>query len=326
MTRNSLSWQPSISIENLYRRAALLSEIRRFFEQRSVIEVDTPTLSRAAVTDPNIHSLSTELLMDAQDPDRLYLHTSPEFPMKRLLAAGAGAIYQICKVFRAGERGSRHNPEFTMLEWYRPGLDHHQLIDEIEELLAAVLQLPACKRVDYAELFCAATQLDPHSATLSQLQALVDAMDCGIPGAECETTNLCLDLIFSHLIAPSLGHTEPVFVLDYPVCQAALARIRHTEQSAVAERFELFINGMEIANGFHELSDSAEQRQRFEQDCAQRQQLGLPAVPMDEHLLSALQSGIPDCAGVALGIDRLLMVACQETDISKVISFPVERA
>lgn len=319
-------WRPTADTAALRARADLLATIRTYFAEQAVLEVETPVLSRAGVPDPNIESLTSELQVSGTDFERFYLHTSPEFPMKRLLCAGTGDIYQIARVFRAGEQGRRHNPEFTLLEWYRTGFDHHRLMDDVDALLQRVLDSHVADRQDYGDLFSSATGLCPHTADLTELQAVIDSLDCGIAGDSCENRNLCLDLIFSHVVTPQLGMERPVFVTEYPVCQAALARIDETVTPPVAERFELFIQGMEIANGFHELADTDVQRERFMEENRQREIAGLSSVPIDEHLLSALQNGLPDCAGVALGIDRLLMIKLQEDHINKVISFPASRA
>ncbi len=308
-------------------RARLLAQIRAFFHQQGVMEVETPVCSRSATTDPTIQSLVTRYTgPGAPSGVPLYLHTSPEFPMKRLLAAGSGPIYQLCKVFRDGESGRLHNPEFTLLEWYRPGFDHHRLMDEVEQLVQWVLpEAQPVRRISYRELFEQLLGLNPHDATAGQLRNL--ALQQGVPGIEqleLPHRDAWLDLLMTHCIEPALG-AGLCFVYDYPASQAALARVRPGDPP-VAERFELYIDGIEVANGFHELADAAEQRRRFEQDLQARSEAGQPLVPMDELLLAALARGLPDCAGVALGIDRLLMRAIGATHIDQVIAFPLTRA
>lgn len=321
-------WRPSASIDVLKLRARLLAEIRAFFAAREVWEVDTPALSSAAATDANLHSLACPY--HGPDPRPLYLHTSPEFAMKRLLAAGSGSVYQIAKVFRDHEAGRRHNPEFTLLEWYRVGIDHHALMDEVAALVCGVLAERApsgpVQKLSYREAFEQALNLDPHSATVAALAdcarergiSIPDRMPDGNPDA-------WRDLLLTHAVEPRLGRGRLTFVYDYPATQAALARLRPGDPP-LAERFELYLEGVEIANGFHELADAAEQRARFERDLEQRKQRGLAALPMDERLLAALAAGLPDCSGVALGFDRLVMFAAGARSIEEVLAFPIDRA
>ncbi len=321
-------WRPSASLDVIRARSELLAMIRTFFRQAGVMEVETPACSHFGVTDPAIESFTTRYVgPGAAQGANLYLHTSPEFPMKRLLAAGADAIYQICKVFRSGEMGQRHNPEFTLLEWYRPGFDHHELMDEVAELVNTLLdQKLAVQKLTYAEAFREYLNLDPHSATLEQLrQCAVEVPISGAAELEMAQSDAWLDLLLTHVIEPHLGQGSLTFLYDYPASQASLARISGASPP-VAERFELYIEGVEIANGFRELTDAAEQCKRFEQDNQSRAEQGLAEVAMDRHLLSALASGIPECAGVALGIDRLLMRVTGKSDIAEVLSFSFLRA
>ena len=306
----------------------MLARIRAFFTERAVMEVETPILSRHAVTDPALQSLRIE---PGGTGAARWLHTSPEFPMKRLLAAGSGPIYQVCKVFRDDERGHRHHPEFTLLEWYRPGFTLRQLMDEVAALVRYVLDhlghrpKLAEERIGYRELFRSRLVLDPWSASLAARRSA--AIGLGVPGAAQLDLDAdgWLDLLLSHCLEPDLGRDGMTFVYDYPPSQAALARIRSGVFPA-AERFELYVDGMELANGFQELTDAAEQRHRFEQDLEQRRSRNLAAVPMDPELLDALAAGMPETAGVALGLDRLLMVAIGARHIDQVLAFPVERA
>jgi len=313
-------WQPSASPDIIRARAELLSRIRAFMTERGILEVETPMLGHCSITDPFIEPLSTSVsLPDRTEKEVLYLHTSPEYCMKRLLAAGAGSIYQICKVFRDAELGQRHQPEFSMLEWYRIGFDHHDLIRECMELLD-VLGIGPCRKTSYQALFHQYTGLDPHTAELDALRQY--AMHKGYADPQSGRHEL-LDFIFNRVVVDGMNN-ETVFVYDYPECMAALARISQGPQK-VAERFELFIKGMEIANGFHELCDASEQRQRFMQEQEIRMQQGKSITELDEYLLKALEQGIPDCAGVAIGLDRLLMVISQCPDIEDVLSFPLTR-
>jgi len=315
------NWQPSASLEVIRQRADLLISIRDFMRERSILEVETPVLSHTAVTDPHIHSLSTvHQSQDKSHHETLYLHASPEFCMKRLLAAGSGPIYQVTRVFRDQESGSRHQPEFTMLEWYRPGFDYVELMDEIDDLLQG-LGLDVSQRQSYRDAFWQETHLDPHTAGIDTLQTL--AVQSGWKTGSSDRAEL-LDFVFSMKVVPQLGIDSPLFIYDYPECQAALATIKECKPP-IAERFELFISGMEIANGFNELCNAGEQRSRFERDLDLRAQTGKPAVAVDERFITALVHGLPTCAGVAVGLDRLLMVLTGSTKIDDVLTFPSNR-
>lgn len=314
------NWQPSASISTLQQRAKILSTIREFFATRGIVEVETPLLSHATVTDPHIHSMTVM----TPEKNTLYLQTSPEYAMKRLLAANSGPIYQITKAFRQDEAGRLHNPEFTMLEWYRPGYDHHALMNEMDELLQAVLHCETAERVSYAELFQHHLHLNPHTATQNELQQCASLHALSVEG-KITDCNTWLQLLLSHLIEPQIGQVRPLFLYDFPPAQAALAKIR-PGNPALASRFEVYFKGMELANGFHELQDAEEQRRRFEKDLLKRQQRQIPAVPLDENFLAALATGLPDCSGVALGIDRLVMIATKVAAIADVMSFDFIRA
>ena len=319
-------WQPYASLQTIQARARLLASIRDFFQQRGVLEVETPICSRAANSDPAIESFQTRYTgPGAPEGLPLYLQTSPEFPMKRLLAAGSGPIYQICKVFRNGESGRLHNPEFTLLEWYRPGFDHHRLMDEVAELVNHLLDEPRpVISMSYAEAFRHWLAINPHSASIEELRSC--AVENGIESAhhlEIHDRDGWLDLLLTHLMEPNLGRGALFFLHDYPASQASLAKIR-AGNPAVAERFELYIDGMELANGFHELTDANKQRQRFESDQAYRQKAGQTRRPLDERLLASLKAGLPDCAGVALGIDRLLMLIRKEENLQEILTFSIE--
>lgn len=300
----------------------MLAAIRRFFEERAVMEVEAPVLSSAATPAPYLESFRTAYAGPGGKRD-VYLHTSPEFSLKRLLAAGSGPVYSLGKVFRQGEAGRLHNPEFTMLEWYRPGFDHHRLIEEVEALVRQVVPgLPGAERVTYAGLFERHLGLDPHRAGIDELREA--GVGEGLPEMGGDRDGW-LDLLMTHCIEPQLDPAVPVFVYDYPASQAALARIRGGDPP-VAERFELYCGGMELANGFHELQDAAEQRGRFRAELEARRDAGLADVPVDERFLTALEHGLPDCAGVALGVDRLVMLATGAAAITEVLAFGWERA
>jgi len=314
----SSDWQPSASLDALRLRARLYQQLRDFFQRRNVLEVETPLLGQAASTDVHLASLSVEA-------ENKYLQTSPEFAMKRLLAAGSGAIYQICKSFRQGERGKRHNPEFTMLEWYRPGFDHFQLMAEVAELLFSLLGERPVRQVRYRSAFAQVLGIDPHCADTSQLAALAHQYT-GYQ-ADDDDRDTLLDLLMSQVVEPTLGRDELTFIYDYPASQCALAKVKTDAQgTAVAKRFELYVDGIELANGYHELTDAVEQQRRFDVDLAERKHRGMPDVPADQKLVAALQSGMPDCAGVAMGLDRLLMLMAGSDSIRDVIAFPVDRA
>lgn len=321
-------WRPTARLDVLAARARVLAAIRGFFAEAGVLEVETPALSFAGSTDPALASLSTTYTGPAAPAGAtLWLQTSPEFAMKRLLAAGSGPIWQLCKVFRDGERGSRHNPEFSLLEWYRPGVSMHDLVDEVVALLQRVLGGDLCEeRLTYAQAFERRVAVDPLGATIETLQAA--ALQAGIAGAEClrlADRDAWLDLLMTHCIEPGLGANGITVVHDYPASQAALARLR-VDDPRVAERFEVYVRGVELANGFHELADAAEQRLRFAADNVRRRSAGLPEVPADQRLLAALEAGLPDCCGVALGVDRLVMLATGAKRIDEVVAFPLERA
>ena len=319
-------WRPTASWDGLRRRAEILTQIRSFFTTRGVLEVETPSLAGATVTDLHLASLRLQLRTEGERR-AFFLQTSPEFAMKRLLAAGSGPIFQICKSFRDDESGRRHNPEFTMLEWYRPGFDHHRLMDEMDELLSMILGCGAAERLSYAEGFARHLGLDAHAASVAELAAAAatHGIDLSIEAAADLGRDDWLSLLLTHVVEPALGRDAPTFLYDYPASQAALARIR-PGAPPVAERFEVYWRGVELANGFHELSDADEQRRRFEADLEARRRAALPTPPIDERLLAALAHGLPDCAGVALGVDRLVMAALGSDDIESVLAFPISRA
>ena len=315
-------WQPGADLDALRQRAAVLASIRAFFEARGVLEVETPLLCTTGITDPSIEPLVVERGNSLAAPR--YLQTSPEYAMKRLLAAGSGPIFQIARAFRDDESGRRHNPEFTLLEWYRPGLDHHALMEEVGQLVEGLLDRHGCKKYSYREVFTEFVGLDPFLATAAQLEAA--ARQATDPGSLHGPREFWLDMLLTHVIEPALASLGLVFVHDYPAAQAALACIAEVDGIAVGQRFELYVDGVELANGYCELTDALEQRQRFEQDNRLRRETGRPERPLDENLLAALASGLPDCSGVALGIDRLLMLATGCDDIRRVQAFSWDRS
>jgi len=313
-------------LKNLRLRAETYAQIRAFFAAREVLEVETPILSAAGNTDPNIQSFRTRFSghVDAGAPER-WLRTSPEFPLKRLLAAGLGDCYELGRVFRDGEAGGRHNPEFTMLEWYRAGWDEAKLAREVIDLLERVL-VQAGRTFDVVEttyrgLFGDALGIDPLTDPLERLQAPLASSGIDPEGLERDDW---LDLLMTHKIQPAFPRDRITVVSDYPASQCALARIRE-DDPPVAKRFEAYVGPYEVANGYHELNDPVEQRARFERDNAKRRARGLDEVPIDENLLAVL-GRMPDCAGVALGVERLLMVLARTDAIADVLAFPFSEA
>lgn len=312
-------WRPSASLETLKARADLLGRIRTFFAARGVLEVDTPILSAHATVDFHIDSMATT--------DGRWLHTSPEFAMKRLLAGGSEAIYQLSHVFRAGDEGRLHNPEFLMLEWYRPGWDHHRLMDEVVELLVALGAAPAgtVERTRYRDAWLAHARADPLTAGVPELARALGPLSALPADPRALDRDDWLDFGMGFVVGPRLGAVVPQLVYDFPASQAALARVR-PDEPPLAERFELFWRGVELANGFHELTDAAEQQRRFEHDRSRRARAGRMAPPYDANLIAALGAGLPDCAGVALGVDRLLMLMLGLPDVASTMPFAWSRA
>lgn len=322
-----MAWQPSASFETLAQRARLLGTARAFFTTRGLLEVETPALVAHAVSDPHLSNIRAQLV----DGRRLWLHTSPEYHMKRLLAAGAPDIWQLGKVFRDGEAGRRHEPEFTLLEWYRHDCTLHALAAESCELIAALATvvgkgLAAPVYLGYRELFLSAVGIDPLTADAVMLrncarEVLGNSLDAGLEDRLAGDIDAWLDLLMSHAVSTYLAATELAVVSGYPASQAALARIDPID-SRIAERFEIFCAGLEVANGYRELRDPSEQERRFSSDRTARARLGRPDIVPDSALLAALAAGLPDCAGVALGFDRVLMFLLGLPDIQSAISFP----
>lgn len=315
-------WQPTASIEQLRQRADLVNQIRQFFYDRNVLEVDTPAMSHATVTDVHLHTFQTEFVGPGYaDGSKLYFMTSPEFHMKRLLAAGSGCIYQINKAFRNEENGRYHNPEFTMLEWYRVNFDHHKLMDEMDDLLQLVLKCGAAERMTYQQAFVDVLGVCPLEGTMAELKVVAAKLGLSDIAEPEQDRDTLLQLLFSIGVEAKIGQTVPAFVYDFPASQAALAKI-NLQDPRVADRFEVYFKGIELANGFHELDNPREQLKRFESDNAKRIEMGLSPQPIDHNLIAALESGLPECAGVALGIDRLIMLAIGCDHIDQVTAFP----
>ena len=313
-------WRPSAGIEALQLRARLLRAVRAYFDAQGVMEVETPVLGSTTVTDPSIESIGA----NDRGGRSWYLQTSPEFAMKRLLAAGSGSIYQITRAFRDGERGRHHNPEFSILEWYRVGFDHHRLIDDVDALLDRVPVPARSSRITFQEAFLRHLDLDPFTTTMADLHDACESR--GFASREAAATrDECLDHLLAAAVQPALGPGR-VYLLDFPASQAALARIRSGPPPGVAERFELYIDGIEVANGYHELRDPVELQGRMQRDVETRLRGARPAPAVDERLLAAHQAGLPACAGVAVGFDRLVMLAGGYRTLREVLAFPEDTA
>jgi elongation factor P--(R)-beta-lysine ligase len=317
-------WRPTASLDALKCRASMLAAAREFFAARGVLEVETPVLSAAAVSDPQIESLTTRVAGIAAP---LYLCTSPEYAMKRLLAAGSGDIYQICRVFRDAERGRWHNPEFTLLEWYRLGFDDAALMSEVEALVGSLLA--PHRKLEPAERLSYSAALQRHAGVDAQQASDRDLTEAArTHGIVCQADldrDAKLDLLMGLVVGPRLGTERPCFICDYPASQAALARLK-PGSPPVAARFELYLDGVELANGFHELAASVEQRARFVQDLKLRRARGQVQPPLDERLLAALAAGLPDCAGVALGFDRMAAIAVAAPRLADAMAFSIDNA
>jgi lysyl-tRNA synthetase class 2 len=323
MTDDDRNWRPTAGLEALRLRARLLDTVRAHFSATGALEVETPVLVGAAVTDVHLESLEVR----RSDGSLVgFLQTSPEYSMKRLLSAGAPDMFQIAHVFREGERGRNHNPEFTMVEWYRLGIDHHALMRDVEALLRAMLEprrtVGPTRTLTYAEAFRSALGCDPLGSETAQIAASLRRHGLDVPESLKSDRDGLLDLGMATAVAPGFDAGAITFVHDFPASQAALARVR----GPVASRFEAFWGGLELANGFHELGDATEQEGRFTADNAEREQRGQPRRVADRHLLAALAAGLPPCAGVALGFDRVAMIAAGASCIDDVIAFPIERA
>lgn len=325
---SSSDWHTKANLDVLRQRAAVYGKIREFFKQRGVLEVDTPVLSLSTTPDPNIHSFETHYFSITEDDNnaRRYLSTSPEFHMKRLLAGGSGSIYQLCHVFRQSESGSQHNPEFTMLEWYRVDWDYYELMKEVADLVTYLTGTTVeTEMLSYQKVFKDHLDIDPVSASVNTLRKCAENFGLVVGDDGAEDKDLYLDFLMSQKIQPHLGNDKLTFIYEYPASQCAYARLV-PDNPQVAERFELFYRGAELANGYQELLESGEQRRRFERQNEQRRLNGQPLVQWDRKLLAALQAGMPECSGVALGVDRLIQAMFDIKNIEEVLAFPFNRA
>lgn len=326
-------WRPTASRQVLAIRAGIIRRIRQFFEERGVLEVETPVLCSSAVSHPEISLFATESWEGTVEspeevaaiPNTLYLQPSPEGPMKRLVAAGCGSIFQICKAFRKGESSPNHNPEFTMLEWYRSGFDLVEIMDEVEMLLQYILGIEKTERLEYAFVFKAIFGEDPLCCDCQKLRSFLSEFSDGRVISDVDDRDVLLETLFEIVIQPRLGQRRPTFVYNYPASQASLGKIVGGEEPK-ALRFELFIEGLELAHGYIELEDSGELCQRLLEDEEFRAAHDLPSIPRDDKLVAALREGFPECAGVAIGVDRLVMLAVGARSIDEVIAFPVDRS
>lgn len=312
-------WRPGAALDILKLRARVLQNTRAFFLARGVLEVETPIVSAACSSDRHIQSLQSRLM-----GQEAFLHTSPEFAMKRLLACYGEPIYQVCKVFRDDEQGPLHNPEFSMVEWYRPGFDMFALMDEVQALVASFYaqQAPGFSRISYREAFERSAGFNPHAVTAAECRQCAQAHDIECPVGLEDDVDEWLDWLLTQLVLPALSPTAYTFIYDYPASQCALAKLAVNAQGdSVAQRFELLYGQLELANGYFELQDVSEQRSRFDTDNAARRKSGLAPAVLDTHLLAALEHGLPECSGVALGLDRLLMVLSNSHQVHDVLSF-----
>ncbi len=313
---------PTASLESLQGRAAIYRRIREFFDQREFLEVTTPVLSRDTVVDRHLDPFRVTVFSDPKSPEvgpTWYLQTSPEFHMKRLVAAGARAIYQMGPAFRAAEVGKNHNIEFTMLEWYRVGDDMQAGIDLLAQFIETLAKCGPTERISYGDLFERDLGIDPFTAKLDQLQAMSETFSANPERDD------CLEWLFADQISPQLGHTNPVIVYDFPESQAALSEIRSGRVNC-AERFELFYGGQELANGYHELRSADELRRRIRVENVHRRKDGKPVLPEESRLLLAMESGLPQCSGVAVGVDRLVLALLGVGSLRDVASFGFDRA
>lgn len=318
------NWRPNATISNLFKRAKILNKIRQFFNNRKFMEVETPIISQYTVTDVNLISFETNFIEPGITKGKTYyLTVSPEYHMKRLLAAGSGPIFQLCHSFRNKELGRYHNPEFTMLEWYHPYYDMDDLINEVDEFLQFILNCQNADKMSYQESFIYHLHIDPLLIDDNRLQEIALKFNL-IQEKCCYDRDVILQLLFSIKIEPYLGNNKPIFIYHFPASQACLAKI-NIDNNLVADRFEVYFKGIELANGFNELTDANECYRRFLKNNLRRKELNLTTYPIDKYLLSAIEHGIPECSGVSIGVDRLIMLILESTSLSEVITFDIKR-
>ncbi|WP_284443192.1 elongation factor P--(R)-beta-lysine ligase [Buchnera aphidicola] len=319
-------WKPSASIKSLIKRSKIISDIRLFFSQKNILEVETPILSRSTVTDIHLSSFETNYfsLNNVNDKLKLWLTTSPEYHMKRLLASESGPIYQICHSFRNEESGRYHNPEFTILEWYQPFYSMQKFIEEIDKFLQHILNYNQSDKISYQNLFIDFFKIDPLSTNLLELHQISKKLKLDYLTRFENDLNKFIQLLFTLKIEPNIGKDRPIFVYHFPAKQASLAAI-NSQDSRISDRFEIFFKGVELGNGFYELTDASEQKKRFIKDNKERFSMNLPTQKIDDCFLDALYHGLPPCSGVAIGLDRLIMLVLNKKNIQEVISFPLDR-
>lgn len=311
-------WKPSASMETLHKRAEIMNNVRAFFNGRGYLEVETPSLSPFGTSEVHLSSIASTV-----NGKPYFLHTSPEYAMKRLLASGSGPIFQLARVYRDEELGRWHNPEFTMLEWYSLDIDHHDLISEVDEFLQTILKTPALQKITYRDAFLQSCDVDPFTASLNEFKnILIHHELANVFSADESDRCAYLYLLMSHIVEPYLAKFDmPIAVYDFPKDQASLAIV----SGEYAHRFEIYYRGLELANGFHELCDPVLQRERFRADNEERMQKGLAPSLLDTNFLSALESGLPACSGIAVGIDRLIAIALKAKSLAEVMAFDFSR-
>ncbi|QIQ41567.1 MAG: elongation factor P--(R)-beta-lysine ligase [Buchnera aphidicola (Aphis urticata)] len=320
------NWKPSASIKDLIKRAKIINNIRLFFLEKKILEVETPSLSKSTVADINLTPFETNYvsLENNLNKLKLWLITSPEYHMKRLLAAKSGPIYQICHSFRNTEYGKRHNPEFTMLEWYQISCSMHEFIDQIDLFFQKILKSKQALKISYQEVFIKYLNVDPFSTDINELYKISKKFNLQHLTYFEKNLNTLIEILFTLVIEPFLGEHQPTFVYHFPIAQASLAAI-NSKDHRVAERFEIFFKGIEIGNGFYELTDYLENKERLINANKSRQKMNLPIRKIDNNFLNAINHGLPLCSGVAIGIDRLIMIALNKKNIDQVMSFSFDR-
>ncbi|ALD15502.1 lysyl-tRNA synthetase [Buchnera aphidicola (Aphis glycines)] len=320
-------WKPSASIKNLIKRAEIINDIRLFFLEKKILEVETPILSQSTVTDINLTPFETNYFFSENTSNKLklWLITSPEYHMKRLLAAKSGPIYQICHSFRNQEYGTHHNPEFTMLEWYQISCSMETFIKQIDLFLQKILKSKKSKKISYQEVFIKYLNIDPFSTNVSELHKISKKFNLQYLTELEKNLHILIEMLFTLVIEPLLAkEDQPIFIYHFPIEQASLAA-QNYKDNRIAERFEIFFKGIEIGNGFYELTDYLEHKKRLINDNKNRQKMNLPIRKIDNNFLSAIKHGLPLCSGVAIGIDRLIMIALNKKSINEVISFSFDR-
>ncbi|QFQ32727.1 elongation factor P--(R)-beta-lysine ligase [Buchnera aphidicola (Aphis fabae)] len=320
------SWKPSASIKNLIKRSKIINNIRLFFLENKILEVETPSLSKSTITDINLTPFETNYFSPGNNLNKLklWLITSPEYHMKRLLSASSGPIYQICRSFRNKEYGQRHNPEFTILEWYQISCSMNKFIDKIDLFFQKILKFEKSEKISYQEVFVKYLNIDPFSTNITELYKISKKFNLAHLTCSEKNLNTVMEILFTLLIEPFLGEKRPIFVYHFPAEQASLASL-NKKNNHIAERFEIFFKGIELGNGFYELTDYLENKKRLINENKKRYEMNLPIREIDSNFLNAINYGLPSCSGVAIGLDRLIMIALNKKSIDEVISFAFDR-